>query len=419
MNTIQTDVCVLGAGPGGVATALQLHELGISCVMVDKAVFPRDKICGDAISGKVVYALNRIDKSIVPEFVVRNEIKVDCWGVNFIFAKGREIKVPLKPDLSEELIKTQSPSGFVAKRMDFDNFMIDVARKRDLIKIIENCNISKIIKTENGFELTSKDGETHIKTKLLIGANGAHSKFMREFGNIHKDPAHYAGSVRGYYKNVTGFNQFNFIELHYLKEFLPGYLWVFPLPNGQANVGVGMRSDLIAKDKVKLKEEMIRLLKEHPRFKERFKNAELVGKLQGFGLPLGSKKRKLSGDHFMLIGDAASLIDPLTGEGIGNAMISGRFAAMQVQKCLETNNFSSEYMEAYDKMVYDKLWDELKVSYRLQKGLLKPWMVAFTTRVLANNKQFGEVLSAMFSDVDLRKKLQSPKFYFKLIFNRK
>jgi flavin-dependent dehydrogenase len=72
---IQTDICVLGAGPGGVAAALKLAKLGIPCTLIDKAIFPRDKICGDAISGKVVYAFNRIDKDIFKNFQENNTLR--------------------------------------------------------------------------------------------------------------------------------------------------------------------------------------------------------------------------------------------------------------------------------------------------------------------------------------------------------
>ena len=81
---IRTKICIIGAGPGGAAAALKLDRLGIPCVVVDKAVFPRDKICGDAISGKVVYGLNRIDKSLAQEFHNERAIRAECWGLKLL-----------------------------------------------------------------------------------------------------------------------------------------------------------------------------------------------------------------------------------------------------------------------------------------------------------------------------------------------
>lgn len=415
MNT--TPVCVLGAGPGGIATALQLAQLGIACTVVDRATFPRDKICGDALSGKVVYGLNRINPDIVTEFIERNDLKIDVWGVSFLFPKDRDLEVPFIPDLHQKDVTLLKPSGFVSKRMDFDNFLVEVAQRESLIDLRQDWDVKEVTRTATGFEVGSKSGETLV-TPLVIDCMGAQSRFARLHGGIEKDNKHYAGSVRGYYKNVSGFNDYNFIELHFVKEFLPGYLWIFPLPNGEANVGVGMRTDLLQKKRVNLKQEMERLLAEHPKFKDRFQHAELISDLKGFGLPLGSKKRKISGDHYMLVGDAASLIDPLTGEGIGNAIISGRMAALQAAEAIKAADYSAQRLAAYDKAIYDKFWKEFQVSYSLQQGLTKPLQLNFTTRILAGNKQFAEVLSAMFANVDLHKKLRSPRFYFDLIFNR-
>jgi len=163
---------------------------------------------------------------------------------------------------------------------------------------------------------------------------------------------------------------------------------------------------------------LIRLLDEHSRFKDRFDEAELDGKIKGFGLPFGSKKRKISGDNYMLIGDAASLIDPLTGEGIGNAAISGRFGALQAKECLDANDFSASFLKQYDKTVYNKPWKELQISTQLQRAFQYPSVVNFISKLVHKNKRFIEILSAMFTDVDLRKKLRNPMFYVRMIFNR-
>jgi geranylgeranyl reductase family protein len=416
---IQTDVCVLGAGPGGVAASLQLAKLGIPSIVVDKAVFPRDKICGDAVSGKVVWLFNQIEPAIFKNFTTQNELKANCWGIKFIYPDNTEMQVDYhNKGVTEEEIQYLKPSGFISKREVFDNYLVNFIKKEHLMDFKDATPITNIERVSDGFILSTADNTIQIKAKLVIAADGAQSKFARQIGGIQKEARHYSGSVRAYYKNVKGFDAFNHIELHYLKEFLPGYLWVFPLPNGEANVGAGIRTDLIKKNNTNLKKDMLRILKEHPRFKERFKDAELVGDIRGFGLPLGSKKRKISGENYMLIGDAASLIDPLTGEGIGNAAVSGRYAGLHAAEALKANNFSAAFLSQYDKMVYDKLWKELKISAQLQSAFRYGKLITFFAKRLSKNKQFLEVLSAMFKDVDLRKKLRNPLFYIKLLFNR-
>src|SRR5690606_19477749 len=147
-----------------------------------------------------------------------------------------------------------------------------------------------------------------------------------------------------------------------------------------------------------------------------FKDAEIVGPLEGFGLPLGSKKRVISGDHFMLIGDAGHLIDPLTGEGIGHAFYSGVIAAEQAQVCLEKQEFSAAFLQAYDARVARVLGTEMKLSYQLQRLMNFPPVVNFTAYVISKNKQMLELLSRMINDFDLRSQMVKPFFWLKMLF---
>ncbi|MFZ1825924.1 MAG: geranylgeranyl reductase, partial [Chitinophagales bacterium] len=181
---------------------------------------------------------------------------------------------------------------------------------------------------------------------------------------------------------------------------------------------LGMRSDVVSKRKINLKQKLAEVIEKYPALKERFANAEIVDDVKGYGLPLGSKKRKLSGDNYMLVGDAASLIDPFTGEGIGNAVMSGMCAAMQAKECIANNNFSADYLKAYDTTVYRRLWHELKLSYRMQQLVNYPWLFNFVVKKANTNKVLRETISVMFEDIDLREKLRKPSFYFQLLFSK-
>ncbi|MEO1257169.1 MAG: NAD(P)/FAD-dependent oxidoreductase [Bacteroidota bacterium] len=412
---IKTDVCIVGAGPGGCATALKLSHLGIPCVLVDKAVFPRDKICGDAISGKTTTILGRIDPGIIERFEADRQLQTDVWGIRFVSPNDKEIDVPYRPHYDTEKDKKQ---GFVSKRIEFDNFLVEEVKKRDNIELHENTSIDIYEKNAGGYYVANKAKTFEVNARLLIVANGAHSKFSRHHAGLEKDPAHHAGAVRAYYKNVEGMHADGFIELHFLKEINPGYFWIFPLPGGYANVGLGMRSDFISKRKYNLREGMKNLINHHPRIKDRFKNAELVDKVTGFGLPLGSKKRPISGDHFMLIGDAGHLIDPLSGEGIGNAIYSGFIAAEQAEQCLAKNDFSAKFMKAYDVRVERVLGKEMQLSYALQKLMTRPWLVNLTANWVSRNRSLLDVISLMYQDMEVRKKAVNPLFWLKMVFGK-
>ncbi|RAJ85557.1 geranylgeranyl reductase family protein [Chitinophaga dinghuensis] len=411
---METKVCIIGAGPGGACAALQLAQLGISSIVVDKAIFPRDKVCGDGLSGKVLTILERIDKEM-GERLQKAVFKLDSWGVTFVAPNRIGMDIPYKPDYQKNMV---DPRGFVCKRIDFDNFLVDEMKRRPEITLYEGISIDKYQLEEDGYLLSNNDGSFQIKTQLVIVANGAHSSFTKDVAGIKMEPEHYVAGIRAYYKGIRGLHKDNFIELHFLKEMLPGYLWIFPLPNGEANVGVGMLSNSARNKKVNLKKMMLETLASDPIMKERFANAELAGNIEGYGLPLGSKKRKLHGERYMLVGDAGFLIDPFTGEGIGNALYSGRIAAQRAAEALKINDFSDKFLDTYDEDVYRILGPELQVSTKLQKLIKYPWLFNILMKIGSRNKQLKELMTCMFHEVDLRKKLGHPMFYVKLLFNR-
>jgi geranylgeranyl reductase family protein len=416
-TSINTKVCIIGAGPGGAAAALKLDRLGIPCVLLDKAVFPRDKVCGDALSGKVIYGLNRIDKQIAIDLFEKTSIRVGCWGIKFVFPNTKELEITV-PDLASKDLNTAKPEAFISKRIEFDNFLIEEVRKSTLIDFREGVQVQDFKRSNNQWLIQNKKGETIVKTDLLLDASGALSRFSKDIAGIKKEDKHFAGGIRAYYKNVKGFTDYNFIEIYFEKELTPGYLWIFPLPNGYANVGLGMRTDHISKGKVNLKKVLEDTLQNNPRFRDRFDEAELDGKIVGFPLPLGSKKRQISGDGYLLIGDAASLIDPLTGEGIGNAIVSGKIAGEIVQEAIQQQAFDAAFLSRYDKAVYKELWRELKISHQLQRMMQYPWIVNILSSIALRSREFTSVMTAMFTDVDLRKKLRDPRFYFRLLFSK-
>lgn len=410
----EKDIVIIGAGPGGCSTSLFLARHKIPHTIIDKAVFPRDKVCGDALSGKSVYVLNELDPSIVPAFAQQSAQFIDSWGVKFVAPNGKAIDIPFKSDMSKE----QYPPGFISKRVDFDNEMFK-RLDRSYAQVIEGAEVTELERTADGMRITyTKDGGQHeIQAKLVIGAEGDRSVVAKKLAGSKKENNHYCAGIRAYYEGVEGMHDKNFIELHFLPEMLPGYFWIFPLPNGMANVGAGMLSSEVSKRKVNLKEDMLKLIETNPEISKRFKNAKLQGKIQGWGLPLGSKKRAVSGDRFMLVGDAGSLIDPFTGEGIGNALYSGMMAADHIAEAVKQNRFDAAFLKQYDDAFYNRQWDELKLSHTLQRLCKYQWLFNFVVNKAGKNKALRETISSMFEDLDLRAKLRNPFFYVKLLMN--
>jgi len=179
-----------------------------------------------------------------------------------------------------------------------------------------------------------------------------------------------------------------------------------------------MHSSILHRQKINLKKLLLEIIETDPILKNRFTGATPQGGIDGYGLPLGSKRRKLYGNRYVLIGDAASLIDPLTGEGIGNAMYSGFYAANIAAKAVGHHNFSENFLQQYQNDIDRVLGAELKMSTTLQKLASRPWLFNLLMNKAAKSAELRNLLTAMFAEIDVRKKLANPLFYLKLIFNK-
>ena len=410
-----TDVLIAGAGPGGASTSVFLAREKINHFIIDKAIFPRDKVCGDAMSGKSVGMLKRMTADWQQQFLADKNKTVVCSGIQFIAPDNTCLDIPFQLNNNDAV----EPPGFVSRRIDFDNTLAGLIDPQ-YATFLTDTLLEDIESTEDGLIVTIKQHGEHKKifTKMIVGAEGRSSIVAKKMAHHSMEPAHYSAGIRAYYQNVSGLHDKNFIELHFLKELQPGYLWIFPLANGAANVGVGMLSKSVSAKKINLKQLMLDAIQSHPNIKDRFANAVIEGSIDGWGLPLGSKKRTLSGNRFLLTGDAGSLIDPFTGEGIGNAMVSALVASRIIKKALGTNNFSADFLQQYDKDLYKKLWAELKLSHYLQLLSSKPRLFNFVVGKASRSKELRETISCMFENVDIRKKFMNPLFYLRILFNR-
>ncbi|MGZ5242818.1 MAG: NAD(P)/FAD-dependent oxidoreductase [Bacteroidia bacterium] len=413
MDKFDFPVIIAGAGPAGATTSLFLTQEKIPHLVLEKGIFPRDKICGDAISGKGLDIIAKIHPEAVKKFGTQQDKTLLTYGIQFSAPNGKSVDIAFpKP-------KGELPVGFLSKRLEFDNFLYDqlIESKTELWQGVDITDVSYF---DGGVEvtLTHENQTKKLRTPLIIGADGSRSIVKRQLQGFERDDKHFCGGIRAYYSGVKDLHPENYLELHFMKELLPGYFWIFPLPNGQANVGMGMLSSDIKKNKVNLRKSMLDMIATHPVFKKRFADAKLEGNVVGWDLPLGSKKRNLSGANYILTGDAASLIDPFTGEGVGNAIVSGLVASRIAKKAIDSNNFSATALQEYDTIIYQKLWNELKLSHRMQQLTTYPWLFNFVVNRIHGSKNLQNIFTNMFTDLDLRKQMQNPLFYFKLLFGK-
>ncbi len=362
------DVAIVGAGPAGTACALALRHSGLRVALLDKAQFPRDKVCGDAIPGQAFKALRQLDPAFV-EALWQLEPRDDVRDSRLVAPSGTSLTLQWK-----------LPS-FNSPRKTFDAALLDLVRQHSATNILENAGLKTLAIESSHARLTTTDGR-EITAHLVIGCDGANSAVGRQLLPAPLDRAHHCAGVRAYYENVAGASS-GTTEFFLSSDYLAGYVWLFPVGGGCYNVGLGMLAEIVAEHKVDLRQTLTRVLATHPELAGRFAQARLLGPVVGFGLPLGGgRTRSISGARFMLCGDAASLIDPLQGHGIDTAMQSGILAATQAAACFERQDFSAEFMREYDAQVAHKIGRKLAKSYRLMRFLSnKAWLVNAAVRL--------------------------------------
>ena len=400
------DAVIVGGGPGGATAALYAERQGLNVLLLDKKHFPRDKICGDALSGKSIIYLREL--GLIEALDKAPQALID--SIVFSSPNNNSVKI--------DLVTTAHnvSKGYVCRRMVFDDILFQAAKKK--VETIEGFAVTDLLKQDEqviGVRGKLEDGtEKDITAKVVIGADGYKSIVLKKLGLYDPDPEHMMVATRAYYRGVTGLN--SAIEIHYVKSVLPGYFWIFPLENGLANVGVGMVKKELKQKKVQLRRAHIAAT-ESPEFGERFKNAELVSDISGWNLPTGSKRRQVHGDGFLLIGDAAGLVDPFTGEGIGNAMCSAKIAVESIAEAVKAGDFSKKKLDLYETQLWNAIGGELNLAYKLQKTARMQPLVNLVVGKASRSKRVADWISDMIAGQVSKRELLSPLTYLRLLFN--
>lgn len=371
------DVVIVGAGPAGASAVAYIAHAGLKVILIDRQIFPRDKVCGDFVGPTALSELEKLGITDLPEYKKTNIIRHAA-----LYLDGQELISSSIPD-----VEGLPPYGRVIPRIKLDKWIFDTAREAGVYTLEKFC-FTRFERTPDGITLTVEgpDEIRNLQTRLLIGADGSNSTVSRLLWGQSSPGGDRTIAVRAYFEGIDG--PVDQADLYFTSKSFPGYCWLFPTSRDSANVGVGMLLETLPRTSDHLRELLLRLIKEDAILSCRLHQATMVGKIGGWPLTTYNPRRPIVGDRIILIGDAAGLINPLNGEGIQSALLSRRWASEVAVSCATQNDFSSTALSIYSTRVkkalrYDMALPNLILQFIRNRSFNPIWLHALqiiTTR---------------------------------------
>jgi geranylgeranyl reductase family protein len=309
------DAVVVGAGPAGSVAALVLARAGASVALVDKAAFPRDKACGDLVGPRGVQVLADLGLT-VPSAGQGSDLLA-------VGPSGRASRLPAFPG------RSYPGHGVVAPRTGFDGALREAAIAAGAHPVRARIAAVEAGPAGSLRTVVGSDGQ-RLAAGAVIGADGALSPVARLAGMLRPETALWGFAVRAYLPAEVPLPLLVLLDAAPWRIY-PGYGWLFPGADGQANVGIGVGLGSTRRP-VPLRDDLARFCALLARRGD-IRPGVQPGPVMGGWLRMGGSGTPPAAGNVLLVGDAAGLINPLQGEGIGPAMVSARLAAQAVLDC--------------------------------------------------------------------------------------
>ncbi len=402
------DVLIAGGGPAGSALAYHLAKKGVKIMVAEAQRFPRDKICGDGVSPIALAELNAMGIKKWKKFSMANEIsKVG------LFIKNDKVFIDLsKPE-------NLPFHARIIPRIELDNWIYETATKAGA-QYLEDSRLINYTTTSSGVIAQLKQGSAskQISAKIIVGADGSNSVVARQIqGGKHADEFQLLG-LRTYYENVNG--PTDRVDIYFTEDSFPGIYWLFPKGPSGANIGMAAISATFPHKPANIRSLLAGHLKNNADIKERVGMGKPEGKMDGWILKFFNPKSILTGNRFLLVGDAAGLINPLSGDGIQYALLSARWAAETLEECCKKNDFSAASLFHYRKKVdkelgYDFALSNLLVQFARNKTLTPVWMKILSVMIsrAKEDKEYADTIAGIFEGTYPSQKALNANFILK------
>jgi len=367
------DVVIIGAGPSGSNAAISYKKLNpdLKIALVDKAIFPRDKSCGDAFGPGVISALKRFGN----EHILEDEpevVSTTLFGPKNI---GIQNYIPEVKNKEDSVV-------YVIPRLDLDNRILNLAKEEE-VETFEGYRFSKFFNNEESVsvEIENEAKEKYIlEAKLLVGADGANSRVRKSLNLKQNSDWNKAIAIRAYIDSP------NYLEIFKERTLMfeinvsaiKGYAWAFPSKGDLLNIGIGVPLSVFKKEKMDIKNLLDEFVKT---LESRGVIVENLRMEKSFMLPFASSRPKLGHNRVALIGDAGSMINPMSGEGIFYGMEAGFLLANATHQLInESGSVLNKGITKYEK-VFNKRFGKHFLSCSLARLVFQS---PFMTKRLLN-----------------------------------
>ena len=385
--TTEFDVAIVGGGPSGAAAAHYLATRGRSVLVCEKKTFPREKTCGDGLTPRAVKELEIM--GLGDELRSWEQVR----GLR-IHAAGRTMELPW-PELDQ-----WCNYGLVKPRKDLDKLVLDNAEAAGA-KVLQKTHVVDPIFEEGVLTgiVAKRDGDDErIKARYVVCAEGAATKFARALGRTRATDYPMGWAIRQYFDSPvmahSGWFE-AYLEVKSGPDNLPGYGWVFPVGDGTVNAGVGLLTTYGGWGDINLADLQRNFIAQLPR-EWGINYDTVVSKPRGGRLFMGQSVWPAHGPGFVLVGDAAGMINPCNGEGIAYAYETGRIAARHIDDALSSGappalaSYTHELEETYGPYYrlgrrFVKLIGHPELMERLvSMGMRSKRMMSFALTFMAN-----------------------------------